>query len=128
MAVIYSTAAKNARLNAVAATIDAGSGPGVLQIGTTAMGTVLASITLADPCAASASGGVLTFSGFPRSDTSADANGTAAAARIRDSNGNDVITGLTVGLPGSGADIIFESVSFNVGEIITLNSATITAN
>ena len=53
---------------------------------------------------------------------------TAAAARIRDSNGNDVITGLTVGTVGSGADIIFESVSFNVGEIITLNSATITAN
>jgi hypothetical protein len=128
MAVIYSTAAKNARLNAVAATIDAGSGPGVLQIGTTAMGTVLATIVLADPCASSASGGVLTFSGFPRSDTSADANGTAAAARIRDSDGNDVITGLTVGLAGSGADIIFESVSFNVGEVITLNSATITAN
>jgi len=128
MAVIYSTAAKNARLNAVAATIDAGSGPGVLQIGTTGMGTVLATIALADPCAASASGGVLTFSGFPRSDTSADANGTAAAARIRDSDGNDVITGLTVGTVGSGADIIFESVSFNVGEIITLNSATITAN
>jgi len=128
MAVIYSTAAKNARLNAVAATIDAGSGPGVLQIGTTSMGTVLATIVLADPCASSASGGVLTFSGFPRSDSSADANGTAAAARIRDSDGNDVITGLTVGTTGSGADIIFESVSFNVGEVITLNSATITAN
>lgn len=127
MAVIYSTAAKNARLEGVVNTIDAGSGAGVLQIGTTGMGTVLASITLADPCG-TVSGGVLTFSGFPRSDTSADANGTAAAARIRDSNGNDVITGLTVGLVGSGADIIFESVSFNVGEIITLNSATITAN
>lgn len=127
MAVIYSTAAKNARLEGVVNTIDAGSGPGVLQIGTTGMGTVLATIVLADPCGTVASG-VLTFSGFPRSDTSADADGTAAAARIRDSNGNDVITGLTVGLVGSGADIIFESVSFNVGEIITLNSATITAN
>jgi hypothetical protein len=127
MAVIYSTAAKNARLEGVVNTIDAGTGPGILQIGTTGMGTVLATIVLADPCG-TVSGGVLTFSGFPRSDTSADANGTAAAARIRDSNGNDVITGLTVGLVGSGADIIFESVSFNVGEIITLNSATITAN
>lgn len=127
MAVIYSTAAKNARLQGVIDTIDAGSGPGVLQIGTTGMGTVLASIVLADPCG-TVSGGVLTFSGFPRSDTSADADGTAAAARIRDSNGNDVITGLTVGVVGSGADILFESVSFNVGEVITLNSATITAN
>jgi len=127
MAVIYSTAAKNARLQGVIDTIDAGSGPGVLQIGTTGMGTVLASIVLADPCG-TVSGGVLTFSGFPRSDTSADADGTAAAARIRDSDGNDVITGLTVGVVGSGADILFESVSFNVGEVITLNSATITAN
>lgn len=128
MAVIYSTAAKNARLNAVAATIDAGSGAGYLQIGTTAMGTVLATIVLADPCAASASGGVLTFSGFPRSDTSADATGTAAAARIRDSNGNDVITGLTVGVAGSGADIILDTTSIDAGETVTLNSATLTAN
>lgn len=128
MAVIYSTAAKNARLNAVAATIDAGSGAGVLQIGTTAMATVLATITLADPCASSASGGVLTFSGFPRSDSSAAATGVAAAARIRDSNGNDVITGLTVGTAGSGADIILETTNIDTGEIVTLNSATITAN
>lgn len=127
MAVIYSTAARNARLNGVINTIDAGSGPGVLQIGTASMAVVLADITLADPCG-TATGGVLTFSGFPRSDTAANANGTAAAARIRDSDGNDVITGLTVGLNGSGADIIFESVSFNTGEIITMNSATITAN
>lgn len=128
MAVNYSTAAKNARLNAVAATIDAGSGAGYIQIGTSAMATVLATIVLADPCAASASGGVLTFSGFPRSDTSADATGTAAAARIRDSDGNDVITGLTVGAAGSGADIILDTTAIDAGEIVTLNSATITAN
>lgn len=128
MAVIYSTAAKNARLDAVASVIDAGSGAGVLQIGTTAMGTVLAEITLADPCASAASGGVLTFSGFPRSDTSANNTGTAAAARIRDSNGNDVITGLTVGTAGSGADIILDTTSIDAGETVTLNSATLTAN
>lgn len=128
MAVIYSTAAKNARLDAVASVIDAGSGAGYIQIGTTAMGTVLATIVLADPCASSASGGVLTFSGFPRSDTSADATGTAAAARIRDSNGNDVITGLTVGAAGSGADIILDTTAIDAGEIVTLNSATLTAN
>jgi hypothetical protein len=128
MAVIYSTAAKNARLDAVTSVIDAGSGAGVLQIGTTAMGTVLAEITLADPCAAAASGGVLTFSGFPRSDSSANNTGVAAAARIRDSNGNDVITGLTVGAAGSGADIILDTTNIDAGEIVTLNSATITAN
>ena len=128
MAVIYSTAAKNARLNAVAGVIDAGSGPGVIQIGTAGMAVLLATITLNDPCAASASGGVLTFSGFPKSDTSADATGVAAAARIRDSNGNDVITGLTVGQAGSGADLILDTTNIDAGEIVTLNSATITAN
>ncbi|MEY4441012.1 MAG: hypothetical protein RL442_12 [Pseudomonadota bacterium] len=127
MAVVYSTAAKNARLTAVVNTIDAGSGAGVLQIGTTSMGTVLAEITLADP-SGTVTGGVLTFSSFPRSDTSANATGVAAAARIRDSNGADVITGLTVGMTGSGADIILDTTNIDAGEIVTLNSATITAN
>jgi hypothetical protein len=126
MAVNYSTAAKNARLNGVVSVIDGGSGAGVLQIGTTAMGTVLATITLAKPSGTS-SGGVLTFSGFPRSATAA-ATGTAAAARIRDSSGSDVITGLTVGAAGSGADIILDTTSIDVNETVTLNSATITAN
>ena len=126
MAVIYSTTAKTARLDAVAGVIDAGSGAGVLQIGTTAMGTVLATITLSDPCG-TATSGVLTFSGFPKS-TTAVATGTAAAARIRDSAGNDVITGLTVGAAGSGADIILDTTSIDTNETVTLNSATITAN
>lgn len=126
MAVNYSTAAKNARLEAVVSVIDAGSGPGVLQIGTSAMGTVLAEFTLNDP-SGTVSAAVLTFSGFPKNAT-AGATGTAAAARIRDSNGNDVITGLTVGVSGSGADIILATTAIDTNETVTLNSATITAN
>jgi hypothetical protein len=49
-----------------------------LEIGTTAMGTVLATITL-NATAGTSTSGVLTFSGFPKSDTAADATGTAAA-------------------------------------------------
>lgn len=124
MAITYTTAVKNARLDAVAAQVDAGSGAGKLEIGTTGMGTVLATITLGDPCASAASSGVLTFSGFPRSDTSADATGTAAAARIRDSNNTDIITGLTVGT--SGSDINLDSVSITAGQTVTITSATIT--
>ena len=123
MPVNYPTAVKNARMTAVRDLIDAGSGPGVLQIGTTGMGTVLAEITLADPSGSIASG-VLTLSGFPRSDTSANATGTAAAARIRDSNNVDVITGLTVGT--SSADIILDSVGITAGQTVTINSASIT--
>lgn len=124
MAVTYTTAVKNARLDAVAAQIDGGAGAGTLQIGTSGMGTVLATITLNDPCASAAASGVLTFSGFPKSDSSADGTGTAAEARIRDSNSTNVITGLTVGT--SGTDIILDSTSITTGQTVTINSATIT--
>jgi hypothetical protein len=121
MAVTYTTAVKNARLDAVVTAIGA---TGVLEIGTTGMGSVLATIALGNPAGTSASG-VLTFSGFPRSDTAADATGTAAAARIRTaSGGTDIITGLTVGT--SGSDINLDSTSITVGQTVTINSATIT--
>lgn len=123
MAVTYSAATKTARMAAVRDAIDGGAGAGKLEIGTAGMGTVLATITLADPCG-TVSGSVLTFSGMPRSDTSADATGTAAAARIRDSNNNDIITGLTVGT--SGTDIVLDSTSITAGQTVTINSATIT--
>ena len=122
MTVTYTTAVKNARLDAV--TTAAGT-TAVLEIGTSAMGTVLATIALGNPIAAAASGAVLTLSGFPRSDTSADNTGTAAAARIRTaSGGTDIVTGLTVGL--SGSDINLDSVSITAGQTVTISSATIT--
>ena len=121
MAVNYTVAVKNARLNAVITAIGT---TGVLEIGTTGMATVLATINLGNPAGTSASG-VLTFSGFPRSDTAADASGTAAAARIRTATGGtDIVTGLTVGL--SASDIILDSVNITAGQTVTINSATIT--
>ena len=122
MTVTYTTAVKNARLDAV--TTAAGT-TAVLEIGTSAMGTVLATIALGNPIAAAASGAVLTLSGFPRSDTSADNTGTAAAAQIRTaSGGTDIITGLTVGL--SGSDINVDSVNITAGQTVRIDSATIT--
>ena len=123
MPVTYTNAVKIARMAAVVS--QAGT-TAVLEIGTAAMGTVLATINLGNPIAGAATGaGVLTLSGFPRSDTSADATGTAAAARIRTATGGtDIITGLTVGT--SGADIILDSVSITAGQTVTINSAAIT--
>lgn len=121
MPVTYTTAVKNARLSAVVTQIGS---TGVLEIGTTNMATVLATIAL-DATAGTASGGVLTFSGFPKSDTSADNTGTAAAARIRTATGGtDIVTGLTVGT--SGQDINLNSTSISAGQTVTINSATIT--
>lgn len=126
MAVTYSTAVKTARMTAVRDQIDAGGAAGKLEIGTAAMATVLATITLGYSGASTGtvSGSVLTLAGFPRSDTAADATGTAAAARIRTSANADVITGLTVGT--SGSDINLDSTSITTGQNVTVNSATIT--
>jgi hypothetical protein len=121
MAITYTNAVKDARLGAV---ITAAGTTAVLEIGTTAMGAVLATIALGNPIGV-ASAGVLTFSGFPRSDTSADNTGTAAAARIRTaSGGTDIITGLTVGL--SASDVNLDSLSITTGQTVTINSVVIT--
>lgn len=123
MAVTYTNAVKIARMGAV--TTAAGS-TAVLEIGTTGMASILATITLNNPIAGAATGaGVLTLSGFPKSDTSADNTGTAAAARIRTATGGtDIITGLTVGL--SASDIVLDNLSITAGQTVTINSAVIT--
>jgi len=123
MAVTYSLSTKNARMTAVRDQIDAGAGPGKIEIGTAGMTTVLAVFTLDEPCGTIANGAI-TFSGFPKSDSSADATGVAAAARIRDSNNNDVVTGLTVGT--SNADVLLDNTSINITQQVTLQSAVIT--
>lgn len=118
----YSTAVKNARLDVVTA---ATGTTGVLEIGTAGMATVLATIALGNPAAAAAANGVLTFSGFPRSDTSADATGTPAAARVRTSSGGtDVVTGLTAGT--SGTDVILDAPTITAGQKVDIASFTIT--
>lgn len=125
MAVTYSTAAKTARMQAVIDQIDAHATlAGTLEIGTTGMATVLATFTLADP-SGTAAAGVLTFDFDPDiSDTSADATGTAAEARIKDGSGTAIITGLTVGTAGT--DIVLDSTSITAGQTVTLTTGTIT--
>lgn len=120
MAVTYNTTLKNTRMTSVVTAIGAS---GKIEIGTAGMASVLATIALGNP-AGTVSGGVLTLSGFPRSDTSADNTGTAAAARIRDGSNVDIITGLTVGT--SGADIILDTLSITSGQTVQLTSANIT--
>ena len=124
MAITYSTAVKQARMAAVVTTIDAGAGPGTLEIGTAGMASVLAVFTLADP-SGTASGAVLTFDFDPDiSDTSANNSGTAAAAQIKDSDGTVCVSGLTVGTIGT--DIILDSVSITAGQTVTLTTGTFT--
>lgn len=124
MGVIYASGVRTSRMQQVLDAIDAGAAAGKLEIGTAGMASVLATIDLADP-AGSVSGDVLTLT-TPQSDTSADNSGTAAAARIRDSDDNDVVTGLSAGT--SGTDVVLDSTAITAGQTVTINSATITHN
>lgn len=121
-AVNYAAALKATRMDAVITAVDVNASPAFMEI-TTSGGTVLATITLGDP-SFTRSAAVLTVAGLPRSDTSADATGTAALARIKDGGGNIIISGLTVGT--SGTDIIVASTSITALQTVTVTSGTIT--
>jgi hypothetical protein len=135
MAVVYATTTKNNRLKmaflagavtpAAGESADAGAGSATLVIGTSALSGatgVLATITLAKP-SFSISGGVATLLGVPLSATAA-AGGTAAKAELRDSAGNVIISGLTVGV--SASDIIVANTTISSGQTVQVTSGTVT--
>lgn len=123
MSVIYSTAAKTARMTAVRDACADGS----LEV-TTSAGEVLASVGL------SASGGTvangvwtLAFDGT----ATAVAAGNAALARIKNNAGVVVISGLTVALtpvpPATPtADLSLSALTLAVGQQITIDGFTLT--
>lgn len=118
MAVTYATPAKTVRMQATADHFASGT----LQIGTAAMGTVLATYTLT-ASQTGVSGAVWTLQ-FVSGSVSAAATGTAAAARILTSGAAANITGLTVGTAAT--DIILDNTSITSGQTVTLSTATIT--
>lgn len=123
MAVVYATTLKTTRLNAVVTAIDAGSAAGKLKIRNSS-NTVLATLTLADPCG-TVSGDTLTFDFDPDiSDSSADATGTAENAIITDSDDNIIVSGLTVGT--SSTNVVMDSTSITAGQVVTITTGTIT--
>ena len=90
MAVNYAAALKSARMQAVIDAIDAGCKPGYIEICTAAYAAVLSTIMLPKPSFIEADG-VITMAGVPLSDDSAANAGTAAVARIKDSDGNVIV-------------------------------------
>lgn len=134
MAIIrFVTAAKNNALNTLITAIDAGAGPGTIKIYTGTQPTtandaitsqtLLGTLTFSDPCG-STSAGVLTMSAITQ-DSSADATGTAAWARIADSTGATVFD-VDCGNTGGGATLQFNTVNFVIGGPILISSFTVT--
>lgn len=130
MALQYSTAVRNARLDAVETTIGTsaimrirtGSVPATCA--TADAGTVVATLNLPSDWMAAASSGTKAMSGTWQ-DTSADATGTAAHFRIYDSAGTTCHMQGTVGT--SGTDLIVDSTSFTSGQSFSITAFTLTA-
>jgi hypothetical protein len=122
MSVVYATAVKTARMQAVATALDQGTGAGKLKIHTSGLALLLVTFTLADP-SGSASGDTLTLDMDPDLSAVASNDGMAAEATLTDSDDNVLISGLTVGT--SGTDIVLDSVSITSGQTVTMATGTI---
>jgi hypothetical protein len=125
----YSTELRNAKL-AANTTIIGNSGRLEIYAGTMpatggAEGTLLASFTLGIPFAPAPSNGVQSPT-LP-SATTGVANGTAGWARVTKSDGSTAVMDCTVGLSGSGAQIILNTLSISTGVAVSITSWTITA-
>jgi hypothetical protein len=124
VAVNYSTTAINARLNGVVSVIDGGGGPGQLRVFAGAL--LLAAVPLGTP-SGTVSGGVLTFT-VPET-TVAVGTGTADNAIITNAGGVVMISGLTVGIPLSSANLIvsngLNTLLFTAGQVVSLLSGQI---
>lgn len=129
MAIQFSTAVRNARLDAIetaigtSAVLKIRTGAAPANVGTADSGTVLATLNLPSDWMAAASGGTKGLSGTWQ-DASADGTGTAAHFRIYASDGTTAHLQGTVGT--SAADLIVDSVSFTAGQQFTVSSFTLT--
>jgi hypothetical protein len=132
MALQYSTAVRNARLDTVETTVGVSA---VLKIRTGAApancaaadsGTVLATCSLPSDWMAAASGGTKAMAGS-WSDASADNAGTAAHFRIYASDGTTCHMQGTVTASGGGGDMTVDNTSFAAGQAFSVTSFTLTA-
>lgn len=134
MATRISDAARNAAADGVVDLLDAGAAAGYIEVrtgtqpasvATAASGTLLATLTLADPAFGSATSGTAT-AGTITDDTSADATGTAGWFRAYDSNGNAIIDGdVTTSAAGTG-DMQLDDTEIVAGGTVSISSWTVT--
>lgn len=123
MSATYATTLKNTRMTDVVTAIGA---TGFINIYTSGGGTLLSSIPLPNP-AGTVTTGVLTFSGTPLTQSSANAGGTAAIANVTtavNGGGTVVISGLTVS--STAGDIVLSSTNIVAGQPVTITAASIT--
>lgn len=129
MALQFSTAYRNAMLDALETTTGASA---ILEIRTGAApadcaaadsGTLLASMSLPADWMAAAASGAKEKSGTWQ-DTSANNSGTIGHFRVKDSGGTTTHAQGTAGLAG---DLVTDSATTTAGQLILVNTFTLTA-
>jgi hypothetical protein len=132
MALQYSVAVRNARLDAVEAAIGASAilkirtGAAPASCATADAGTVLATLNLPSDWMAAASSGTKAKSGTWE-DSSADNAGTAAHFRIYANDGTTCHMQGTITATGGGGDMTVDNTSFASGQAFTITGFTLTA-
>lgn len=133
MAIRLPSAAQNALCDTLVDRLDAGAGAGTIEIRTgsqpasansAATGTLLATITCADPAFGSAAAGVATLAGVPLTTTGVAA-GTAGWFRVKDSTGATVFDG-SVTATGGGGDLTMSTTAVSVGLSLEITAGTVT--
>lgn len=132
MALQFSTAVRNAMLDAIESTIGTSAiltirtGAAPANCGTANSGTVLATVNLPSDWMAAASGGAKAKSGTWE-DTSADNAGTAAHFRIHDSGATTCGMQGTVTATGGGGDMTVDNAVFASAQDFLITGFTLTA-
>ena len=132
MAFQFSTAARNAALDAIETAIGTSpilrlrSGAAPANCGTADSGTVLATMTLPSDWLAAASGGSKALAGTWQ-DLAADAAGTAAHFRIYDSTGTTCHIQGSVTATGGGGDMTVDNPVLASGQQVNVTAFTVTA-
>lgn len=126
------TGTRNAKADAAVDRLDAGAAAGTIKIysgsqpatpETAASGTLLATVTLADPAFGAASTGVASLT--DPASVNAAATGTAGWARFADSDGNVVFDG-DVTATGGGGVVTLSSTSLTSGSPVDITGGTYT--
>jgi len=126
------TDTRNKACDAIVDDVDAGAAAGYVEIRTGApsgpnaadSGILLATLPMSDPAFGAAVAGVATANAITN-DSSADATGTAAHFRLKDSDANIVGEG-TVTATGGGGDMELNSVSIIIAAVVSITSLTVT--
>lgn len=127
MAVTLTNAAKSAAANAVVDLLDVGSANSTGDIEfTTSGGTSLVVCNLANPAFGAATNGVATAGTVSQGTVGAAiTNQTIAIAKFRDRDNAEVFRG-SVGLSGSGADIILSGTVVSTDDTVDITALTYT--